>query len=119
MYRRRVPAKRWDIDRKDPIEQLVVLDAVHGDRIDQAVTGFWQGATGGEKLTIRDGQRQRDVRVHVAGCVGHNRLMNGVDLLPEQGASGSDAAILANVLACCRSSASARSCAARAHDPWS
>jgi hypothetical protein len=99
VYRRRVPAKRWDIDRKDPIEQLVVLDAVHGDRIDQAVTGFWQGATGGEKLTIRDGQRQRDVRVHVAGYVGHNRLMDGVDL-PEQGASSSDAAIPSFVLAC-------------------
>jgi hypothetical protein len=49
-----------------PIEQLVVLDAVHGDAIDRAVTGFWRTATGGTRLTIDDGTRKRTLDVHVA-----------------------------------------------------
>lgn len=91
VYRRRVAGKHWGL--KSSVEQLVVLDAVHGDRIDKAVTGFWSGATGGEKLVI-DG---RERSVHVAGYVGHNRLMDGLEL-PEQGES--TAAIPSFVLAC-------------------
>ncbi len=94
VYRRTIPAKRWGLDRKQPVEQLVVLDAVHGDRIDQAVTGFWKGATGGEKVTL-DGRGE--LAVHVAGYVGHNRLMDGLDL-PDREAS--EGAIPSFVLAC-------------------
>ena len=94
VYRRTIPAKRWGLDRQQPVEQLVVLDAVHGQRIDQAVTGFWKGATGGETLTL-DGRGE--LAVHVAGYVGHNRLMDGLDL-PDHAAS--DRAIPSFVLAC-------------------
>lgn len=92
VYRRKVPGKRWELGGS--VEQLVVLDAVHGDRIDQAVTGFWSGATGGERLKLQDG---RTVTVHVAGYVGHNRLMDGL-ALPERGES--ERAIPSFVLAC-------------------
>lgn len=94
VYRRMVPAKRWGLQRKQPVEQLVVLDAVHGQRIDQAVSGFWAGATGGEQLTI-DGRGP--LTVHVAGYVGHNRLMDGLEL-PDRTESAS--AIPSFVLAC-------------------
>ena len=97
VYRRFVPAKRWGLEGKQRVEQLVVLDAVHGDHIDRAVTGFWSGATRGERLTVRDGAASREVRVHVAGYVGHNRLMDGL-ALPEQVATS--AAIPSFVLAC-------------------
>lgn len=97
VYRRRIPAKRWGLARSAPVEQLVVLDAVHGDRIDQAVSGFWAGATAGEKLAVDVGAERRELRVHVAGYVGHNRLMDGLDL-PERAESA--AAIPSFVLAC-------------------
>ncbi len=80
VYRRKVPAKRWGLRRSGSIEQIVVLDAVHGSSIDQAVLGFWGTATGGQKLTIADGDKPRELRVHVAGYVGHNRLMDGLKL---------------------------------------
>jgi len=97
VYRRRIPAKRWGLEQKAPVEQLVVLDAVHGERIDKAVTGFWAGATSGEKLVIQDGTERRELAVHVAGYVGHNRLMDGLEL-PEK--SASSAALPSFVLAC-------------------
>ncbi len=97
VYRRRIPAKRWNLSRTTPVEQIVVLDAVHGDRIDQAVSGFWASATGGEKLLIDDGTRPRELAVHITGYVGHNRLMDGLEL-PEPKASS--AAIPSFVLAC-------------------
>lgn len=80
VYRRRVPPKRWGLSQKQPVEQLVVLDAVHGDAIDRAVSGFWRTATSGTRLRIDDGGRERSVDVHVAGYVGHNRLMDGLEL---------------------------------------
>ncbi|MBE7479715.1 MAG: hypothetical protein HS104_06995 [Polyangiaceae bacterium] len=95
VYRRSIPGKRWGLSRK--LEQIVVLDAVHGDRIDQAVSGFWASATGGEKLVIDDGAQKREVAVHVTGYVGHNRLMDGLEL-PER--AESPAAIPSFVLAC-------------------
>ncbi|MBK7581448.1 MAG: hypothetical protein IPI67_14710 [Myxococcales bacterium] len=97
VYRRKVPAKRWGLSRAEPIEQLVVLDAVHGDRIDQAVTGFFRSASTGETLRVNDGAGERVLTVQVAGYVGHNRLMDGLKL-PEPEAAPS--ALPSFVLAC-------------------
>jgi hypothetical protein len=95
VYRRRVSGKRWG--SKHGVEQIVILDAVNGNEIDRAVTGFWQSATHGETIRIQDGTKTRELRVHVAGYVGHNRLMDGLDLPP---ADASDAALPSFVLAC-------------------
>jgi len=97
VYRRRVPAARWKLQREGSVEQIVVLDAVHGDAINRAVSGFWSAAASGERLSIVDGGRTRALSVHVAGYVGHNRLMDGV-ALPE--AKPSPAALPSFVLAC-------------------
>jgi hypothetical protein len=97
VYRREVKAKRWGLSRSGNVEQIVVLDAVHGSSIDQAVLGFWGKATGGEKLTIDDGGKTRQLRVHVAGYVGHNRMMDGLGL-PK--ASTPKRALSSFVLAC-------------------
>ncbi|MEZ4219994.1 MAG: hypothetical protein R3B13_03625 [Polyangiaceae bacterium] len=80
VYRRKVPAKRWGLARTEPIEQLVVLDAVHGNAIDRAVTGFWRTATEGDTVEFLDAGKSRRLGVHVAGYVGHNRLMDGTRL---------------------------------------
>lgn len=97
VYRREVPAKRWGLARTGKIEQLVVLDAVHGSSIDDAVLGFWGKATRGQKLTISDGDKKRELRVQVAGYVGHNRMLDGLRL-PD--ASTPKKALPSFVLAC-------------------
>lgn len=78
VYRRWVAGSRWG--RRGRVEQLVVLDAVHGARIDEAVARFHRMATAGATLAVDDGSRRRDVRVSVAGYAGHNRLMDGLRL---------------------------------------
>lgn len=97
VYRRKVSPKRWGVSAERRLEQIVVLDAVHGDRIDQAVTGFWSSAAEGEKLRVRVGEDERELRVHVTGYVGHNRLMDGL-ALPDR--EETRAAIPSFVLAC-------------------
>lgn len=97
VYRREVPAKRWSLSRGGKIEQIVILDAVHGSSIDSAVLGFWGKATRGEKLTIEDGERKRELRVQVAGYVGHNRMLDGLRL---PNASTPERALPSFVLAC-------------------
>jgi hypothetical protein len=97
VYRRRTAAKPWGLGGKRTVEQIVVLDAVHGDHIDRAVTGFWSGATQGEMLAITVDGARRELNVHVAGYVGHNRLMDGLEL-PDTSAAKS--ALPSFVLAC-------------------
>jgi hypothetical protein len=97
VYRRRVPASRWKLTRAGKVEEIVVLDAVHGDHIDSAVLGFWGDATRGAEVVIHDQGQERKLRVHVAGYVGHNRLMDGL-ALPD--ATPSDDAPASFVLAC-------------------
>lgn len=74
VYRRMIPASGRTI------EQIVVLDAYHGDSIDQALDMFWHRATRGGVVHFRDGDQDREVRVSIAGYAGHNRLMDGVEL---------------------------------------
>ena len=96
VYRRFVSGKHWS--RPGRVEQIVVLEAVHGDDIDHAVSRLWSTATEGAQLTFRDGDRERTVRVHVVGYTGHNRLMDGL-ALPER-ATRSERAVSSFVLAC-------------------
>jgi hypothetical protein len=77
VYRKRQPGAAWGMP--GTIEQLVVLDAIDGDRIDDAVKRFWHGATGGRWLRL-SATRWPKLRVHVTGYAGHNRLMDGVKL---------------------------------------
>ncbi|MBK9261649.1 MAG: hypothetical protein IPM54_17820 [Polyangiaceae bacterium] len=94
VYRRMIPGAA----EGRTIEQIVVLDAYHGASIDQAVDMFWHRATHGGVVHFRDGEKDREVRVSIAGYAGHNRLMDGVELpaVPK----GRATAIPSFVLAC-------------------
>ncbi len=82
VYRRRIPATTFGGIEGQTIEQLVVLDAYHGDSIDQAVDNFWNRATSGGVVRFHDGETEREVRVSIVGYAGHNRLMDGIRLPP-------------------------------------
>ena len=81
-YRRQVPAARFELERREPVTQIVVLHAIHGSAIDQAVRRFWERAASGGTVTFHDGVRERTERVHAVGYAGHNRLLDGVKLPP-------------------------------------
>ena len=81
-YRRQVPAERFDLERSEPVTQIVVLHAIHGSAIDQAVARFWNRAATGGSVTFHDGTRERTERVHAVGYVGHNRMLDGLRLPP-------------------------------------
>lgn len=80
------------------VEQIVVLDAYHGDAIDDAVEMFWIRATRGGIIHFRDGDRDRTEHVSIAGYAGHNRLMDGLRLPDISKTNGSP--IPSFVLAC-------------------
>jgi hypothetical protein len=84
VYRREVPRAPFDPSAAPgaTVEQLVAFEAVHGASIDRALERFWRAATEGGRLRFTDHGRARDVRVHVAGYAGHNRLMDGRRLPP-------------------------------------
>lgn len=79
------------------LEEIVVLDAYHGDSIDTAVEVFWRRATLGGVVHFRDGDKDREERVSIAGYAGHNRLMDGLRLstIPKNGASPIPSFVLA------------------------
>ncbi|HVJ16798.1 MAG TPA: hypothetical protein VM686_15260 [Polyangiaceae bacterium] len=84
VYRRWVKASAWDPEKSADatVEQLVVLRAVHGKHIDDAVLDLYRFAgQGAEAVFEQEGQTRR-VPVHVVGYAGHNRLMDGVTLTP-------------------------------------
>ena len=98
VYRRQVAGALWG--RPDgSVEQLVVLDAVHGAAINAAVKRFFEAATQGGRLAIDDGQRRRRVTLSVAGYAGHNRLMDGLRL-PEVDERAPREPLASFVLAC-------------------
>ena len=84
--------------KRGPVEEIVALQAVHGDAIDDAVDHLWSVATGGARLRFGSGAARRSERVEVVGYAGHNRLMDGKRLPTRSGRSGD--AIASFVLAC-------------------
>src|SRR5262245_10673348 len=55
VYRRRGRAAAWDSARD--VEQIVVLEAVHGAQIDRAIDRFWSLATSGGRVRFTDSGR--------------------------------------------------------------
>jgi len=96
VFRRWVDGDKWG--RNESVEQLVVLDAIHGDHIDAAVLGFFAEATEGAEVQIDDGERERRLRVSAAGYAGHNRLMDDLTLPEKDDHDGR--AVAAFVMAC-------------------
>ncbi len=98
VYRRMIAAPGSIGTEGKTVEQIVVLDAYHGESINQAVDMFWHRATKGGVVFFRDGDKDREERVSVVGYSGHNRLMDGIQLpaITNEGAS----AIPSFVLAC-------------------
>jgi hypothetical protein len=75
-YRRFVDGAAWGLERR--VEQIVVLDAIDGNRIDDAVGRLFRIASSGARMTLDDGGKRRRVAVHVVGYAGHNRFMDGL-----------------------------------------
>ncbi|MDI1484221.1 hypothetical protein [Polyangium sp. y55x31] len=100
VYRRLVSAEPFGGKPGETLEQIVVLDAYHGDSIDRAVETFWRLATRGGRIRFHDAGKEREVSITVAGYAGHNRLMDGVRLPPSPGADSRGRAIPSFVLAC-------------------
>jgi hypothetical protein len=96
VFRRFVSGAPWG--RGAPVEELVVLQAVHGDAIDRAVDHFWTTTTEGGSVTFHDGGVVRTVSIQATGYAGHNRLMDG-KRLPATNA-GARSPVPAFVLAC-------------------
>jgi hypothetical protein len=96
VFRRRAPGDAWRV--AGAVEQLVVLEAIHGDRIDEAVARLGHVAGEGARVRFRDGDATREVAVHVAGYAGHNRIFDGATLPAPSG--DASRAIPSFVLAC-------------------
>ena len=113
-FRRFVPGAPWG--RADPVEELVVLQAVHGDAIiGPSITG-WGVATRGGSVAFQDGGRARTVRINAVGYAGHNRLMDGRSSRPRRlrgGRAGAELRPGVQVGAVLRSGARAGRLAAR------
>lgn len=78
VYRRTISRAPWGGEADATAEQIVILEAVDGAQIDQAVKRFWGLATGGGQARWRDGETTREERIHVVGYAGHNRMMDGL-----------------------------------------
>ncbi len=78
----RVVYRRWveGDEGAGKVEHITVLDAIDGNRIDDAVLRFFRAATEGERLMIVDGDTQRQLAVDAVGYAGHNRLMDDLEL---------------------------------------
>jgi hypothetical protein len=96
VYRRMVPGGPWGRDA--PVEQIVAIQAIHGDAIDTAVDQLAATATSGGRLTFVDGGRPRDERIQIVGYAGHNRMMDGKTL--NEPVQGARSPIPSFVLAC-------------------
>ncbi len=101
VFRRHVPAAKWGLSRAEPVEQIVVLHAVHGSHINRAVRELYVRAARGSSVTVEESGQRRTLRVHAIGYAGHNRLMDGMAFPPELPPRRSDDEPIASfVLAC-------------------
>ena len=98
VYRREVSGARWGKDGS--VEELIVVSAVHGDRIDEAVSAFWNVASSGARITFDDGNGKRSVTASIAGYAGHDRLMDADEALPLLPEKPTGSALPSFVFAC-------------------
>jgi hypothetical protein len=82
VYRRWVKGAPFGLAEGERVEEIVVFDALHGDRIDDAVRQFWREASeGGSVSFVEKGETTpRTLPVTVAGYAGHNRMLDGLTL---------------------------------------
>jgi hypothetical protein len=90
VYRRWVKGAPFGLGPDERVEEIVVFDAIHGERIDDAVRQFFREATEGGTVSFsavekgqtstRTVQVQVQVQVDVAGYAGHNRMLDGLTL---------------------------------------
>ncbi len=84
-YRRWIDGAAWN--RKERVEEIAVLSAVHGDSIDRAVRTFWNTAALGGSVSFDDAGTKRTEHIAAVGYAGHDRLMDGIELPAEPKAS--------------------------------
>lgn len=75
IFRRMAQGNPWNTS--GPVEEIVALEAIHGDAIDAAIDHLWHLATEGGRLRFQDGGKTRTESITVVGYAGHNRLMDG------------------------------------------
>lgn len=93
-YRRLVDGAPWGAPGRS-IEQIVVLQAFHGDAIDRAVDHFFDVATAGGEVAL-PGDSPRRERIHAVLYAGHNRMMDGKQLpAPREGGQAIPSVVLA------------------------
>jgi hypothetical protein len=63
--------------RDGDIEVILILDAIHGASIDDAVDRFYREAERGAWVHFEQGEKSRSVRADIVGYAGHNRMMDG------------------------------------------
>ncbi len=80
VFRRETAGKPFG--RDSPVGVVLVLDAVHGERIDAAVDAAYRAAERGERVTFREGEADQTLKVDVIGFAGHNRMMDGKEPPP-------------------------------------
>lgn len=101
VYQREVPGEPWGLTAGATVEVLVVLEAVHGDHIDEAVDWLFRRSARGAWTTVPGAEGPRRVRVHAVGYAGHNRVMDGIPFPPRlDPIAPGDAPVPAFVLAC-------------------
>lgn len=88
VYRRYVAGDAWGRAQGSRIEQLVVLQAIHGSDINLAVTRLFHDSETGGRVEFTDNGVVRRERVSVVGYAGHNRLMDGVLVPRRVGSTG-------------------------------
>jgi len=101
VYQREVPGEPWGVTTGANVEVLVVLEAVHGDHIDEAVEWLYRRSARGTWVTVPGAEGPRRARVHAVGYAGHNRVMDGIPFPPRlDPLAPGDAPVPAFVLAC-------------------
>lgn len=101
VYQREVPGEPWGLAAGATAEVLVVLEAIHGEHIDEAVEQLYRRSARGAWVTVPGAEGPRRVRVHAMGYAGHNRVMDGIPFPPRlDPLAPGEAPVPAFVLAC-------------------
>jgi len=85
--------------RATPFDLVIVLDAHHGDAIDDVIDRFFVEAEQGANVSFSDASGARVLPVDVVGYAGHNRMLDG-KVAPPQAPEARRHPIPSFVLAC-------------------